>query len=100
VNAAATKTNRLARQFCTEDQRGFAAIGDSFNLAQWTLLIINLSAINGVKSQLEPIRSSHLVEDSEQIITNRVLTQIELMGNVSIGEAFGHQVDHTFFPLR
>ena len=57
------------------------------------------SAIDGVKRQLQPVRSSHFVEDPKQIVSHGVLTQIELMGNITIGETFGHQMDNAFFPF-
>src|ERR1700694_410520 len=61
--------------------------------------MVAVSPIDGVKGQLQPIRSAHLFEDPKQIVTDGVLTQIELMGNITIGETFGHQVDNAFFPL-
>src|ERR1700722_1114682 len=61
--------------------------------------MIAVSPINGEKSQFPPIRSSPLVEDPKQIVTDGVLAQIELLGNVTIGETFGDQVDNAFFPL-
>src|ERR1700687_2976541 len=61
--------------------------------------MIAFSPIDGVTGQLQPIRSSHFVEDPKQIVTDGVLTQIELVGNVTIGETFGHQVHNAFFPL-
>src|ERR1700694_189691 len=57
------------------------------------------SAVDGVKGQLQPIRSSHFVKDPKQIVADGVLAQMELVGNVTIGETFGHQVDNAFFPL-
>src|SRR3984893_17951113 len=55
--------------------------------------------VDGVKRQLQPIRSSHFVEDPKQIVADGVLAQMELVGNVTIGETFGYQVDNAFFPL-
>src|SRR6266849_846530 len=61
--------------------------------------MIAFSPIDGVKGQLQPIRSSHFVEDPRQIVTYGVLTQIELVGNITVGETFSHQMDNAFFPL-
>src|ERR1700694_465131 len=61
--------------------------------------MIVFSPIDGVTGQLQPIRSSDFVEDPKQIVTDGVFTQIELVGNVTIGETFGHQVHNAFFPL-
>jgi hypothetical protein len=57
------------------------------------------SPIDGVQGQLQSIRSSHFVKDPKQIVPNGVLAQFELLGNVTIGETFGHQMDNAFFPL-
>src|ERR1700682_276232 len=61
--------------------------------------MVTVSPIDGVKCQLQPIRSSHFVEDPKQIVPDGVHTQIELVGNVTIGQTLGHQVDNAFFPL-
>ena len=45
--------------------------------------------VDGVKGQFQPIRSSHFVEDPKQIVADGVFTQIELMGNITIGETSG-----------
>src|ERR1700731_3085949 len=61
--------------------------------------MIVFSPVDGVKGQLQPTRSSHFVEDPKQIVADGVLAQMELVGNVAIGETFGYQVDNAFFPL-
>src|ERR1700674_45529 len=61
--------------------------------------MIVFSPVDSVKRQLQPIRSSHFVEDPKQIVADGVLAQMELVGNVAIGKTFGHQVDNSFFPL-
>ena len=64
------------------------------------MLIMALSSIDGIKGQLQPARSTHFIEDPKQIVADGVLAQIELMGNITIGETFGHQMYNAFFPLR
>src|ERR1700730_2849774 len=61
--------------------------------------MIVFSPVDGVKRQLQPIRSSHFVEDPKQIVADGVLAQMELVGNVAIGETVGHHVDNSFFAL-
>jgi hypothetical protein len=63
-------------------------------------LMMGFSAIEGVKGQLQPIRSSHFVEDPKQIVTDGMLTQFQFLGNVAVSHAFGYQVHNAFFPLR
>ena len=63
------------------------------------LLISAFSPVDSIKGQLKSIRSSYFVEDPEQIVAHRVLTQMKLLGNVAIGHPFGHQLDNAFFPL-
>ena len=64
------------------------------------MLTMALSSIDGIKGQFQPARSAHFVEDPKQIVADSVLTQIELMGNITIGETFGHQAHNAFFPIR
>jgi len=64
------------------------------------MLTMALSSIDGIKGQFQPARSAHLIEDPKQIVADSVLAQIELMGNIAIGETFGHQVDNALFPFR
>jgi hypothetical protein len=68
------------------------------NFGQLMRLIV-VSPIDVIESQLQATRNSHFVEDPKQVVTDRVLTQIELLGNVTIGEAFGYQLDDTCFSL-
>src|ERR1700676_2198918 len=55
--------------------------------------------IEGVKGQLQPIRSSHFVEDPKQVVPDSVLTQFQLLGYVTIGHAFGYEMDDSLFPF-
>lgn len=70
-----------------------------FHGSRWILVFPTLSPFNGVKSQLQPVRSSHFVENPEQIVPHRVLTQFEFVGDVAVGHAFGYQVHNAFFPF-
>ena len=53
-----------------------------------------------MEGQLQTTRNAHLIKDPKQIVTNRVFTQIELLRDVTIGEAFRYQADNTFLSLR
>jgi hypothetical protein len=57
------------------------------------------SPIESIESQFQPIRSPYFVEDPKQIVTDRVLAQIELSGDVTIGQSFGHQLHNAIFSL-
>jgi hypothetical protein len=63
------------------------------------VLVKAFSPVDRVQSQLQSIRSSHFVEDPEQIVSNSVLAQLQFMGNITIGHTFGYQVDDALFPF-
>ena len=58
-----------------------------------------LSPTDVIQGQFQPAGNSNFIEYSEQIITDGVLTQVELLGDVPIGQTLGHETDNAGFPL-
>src|SRR6185437_7238304 len=53
----------------------------------------------GVEHQLHAAGNAQLVEDAEQVILYRVLAEVELAGDLAVGEAFSDAGDHLLLAL-
>jgi hypothetical protein len=49
--------------------------------------------MEGIEGELQAIRGAQLVVDAKQVVAHGVFTQIQMPGNVAIGQPFGYQVD-------
>lgn len=58
-----------------------------------------LSPADVIQRQFQPAGNANFIEYPEQIITDGVLTQIELLGDIPIGHALGHETNDASFPL-
>ena len=47
--------------------------------------MIALSPADSIDGQFQPIRGPDFVENPKQVVADRVLTQIEVLGNIAIG---------------
>src|SRR5712672_4161845 len=88
LTTGSTKMIREGNPASQEGENCFVSTRRLLNSAHRILLVIALSAINRVKSQFQPIRGPYLVKNSKLIITNGMLTQIKLLGNISVGKTF------------
>src|SRR5579863_9971773 len=56
-----------------------------------------ISVVDGIENQFDPGRNTNLVEDTEEVLLDCVLAEIEFSGDVAIAEAFGDERNDLFF---
>ena len=70
------------------------------NVLLLAFCLIAFSAMDGVEGEFEAIRRAQLVVDAKQVVAHGVFTQLQMPGDVAIGQSFGYEVDDVLLSPR
>src|SRR6185437_8154677 len=63
------------------------------------IIRFSLTMAEGVENQFDAAGDAELVENAEEVILNRMLAEVELLGDFAVGEALSDAGDHLLLAL-